>query len=101
MAASGVRGSDWNNNTSYTEKYQAHIPCSFNYKDICVDGRFRKPVVLFRGENAVYRFIETILGEYDNCKKVIKKHFNNNFFLSERDEHIFHLSNKYWICDKL
>ena len=24
-----VRGSDRNSNTSYTEKYQAHIPCSF------------------------------------------------------------------------
>ena len=24
-----VRGSDRNNNTSYTEKYQKHIPCSF------------------------------------------------------------------------
>ena len=26
------RVSDRNNNTSYTEKYQAHIPCSFAYK---------------------------------------------------------------------
>ena len=31
----GVRSSDRNNNTSYTEKYQAHIPCSFAYKVVC------------------------------------------------------------------
>ena len=28
----GVRGSDRKNNASCTEKYQAHIPCSFPYK---------------------------------------------------------------------
>ena len=31
----GVRGSD-RNNTSYTKKYQAHIPCSFAYKVVFV-----------------------------------------------------------------
>ena len=28
----GVKNNDKNNNTSYTEKYQAHMPCSFAYK---------------------------------------------------------------------
>ena len=27
-----VKSSDENNNTSYAEKYQAHIPCSFAHK---------------------------------------------------------------------
>ena len=96
-----VKGSDGNNNTSHTEKYQAHIPCSFAYEVICVDDKFSKPVVLYRGKNAVYRFIETILGEYDYCKKVIKKHFNKNLVMSEKDEQIFQSSNKCWIYDKL
>ena len=54
---------------SYTGKYQAHIPCNFAYKVVCVDDKFSKPVVLYRGKNAVYRFIETIPGEYDYYKK--------------------------------
>ena len=58
-------GSDRNNNTSYTEKYEAHTPCSFSYKIVCVDDKFSKPVVLYRGKNAVNRFIETILKEYE------------------------------------
>ena len=41
--------------TSYTEKYQDHIPCSFAYKIVCVDDIFSKPVVLYRGKNAVYK----------------------------------------------
>ena len=37
-------------NSSYTEKYQDHIPCSFAYKVVCVDNKFSKKVVLYRGK---------------------------------------------------
>ena len=39
---------------SYTEKYLDHVPCSFAYKVACVDDRFTKPIVVYRGENAAY-----------------------------------------------
>ena len=52
----GVKSSD-KNNASYTEKYQDHIPCSFAYKVVCVDNKFSKDVVLYRGKNAAYKFI--------------------------------------------
>ena len=84
-----VRGRDRDNNTSYTEKYQAHIPCSFAYKVVSVDDRFRKPVVLYSGKNAIYSFIETIFKEYDYCEKVIKNHLIKNLVMSEKDEQIF------------
>ena len=64
-----VRGSDRKNNTSYNERYQDHILCSFVYKVVCTNDKFRKPVVLYRGKNAVNRFIETILEEYYYCNK--------------------------------
>ena len=74
-----VKGIDRNNNTSYSEKYEAHVACSFDYKVVCVDDRFRKPIVLYREKNnVVYRFIETILKEYDYCKKVMKKYFKRS-----------------------
>ena len=95
----GVKSSN-KNNGSYTEKYQVHIPCSFAYKVACVDNRFSKKVVLYRGKNAVYRFIEAILEEYDYCKKMIKKHFNKNLIMAVEEER-FQLSNSCWICDKL
>ena len=31
--------------------------------------------MLYRRKNAVYRFIEAIIKEYDYCKKMIKKAF--------------------------
>ena len=96
----GIKSND-KNNGSYTEKYQAHIPCSFAYKVVCVDNKSRKKVVLYRGKNAVYRFIEAILNEYDYCKKMIKKHFNKNLVMFAEEEERFQLSNSCWICDKL
>ena len=96
-----VASSDRGDNTSYTENYQAHIPCCFAYKVVCADDRFSKPVVPYRGKHVVYRLIETILEKYDYCKKLIKKDFNKNLVMSEKDEQIFQSSNKCWICDKL
>ena len=37
-------------NGSYTEKYQDHIPCSFAYKVVCVDNKFSKDVVMYKGK---------------------------------------------------
>ena len=82
---------------SYTKKYQDHIPCSFAYKVVCVDDRFTKPIVVYRGENAAYEFIKAILKEYKYRKKVINKHFNKNLIMSE-EEHLFQQSNSCWIC---
>ena len=90
------------NNASYTKKYMAHIPCIFAYKVVSVDDRFIKPVVLYKGENAVNKFIQTILKENEYCKKKkIKKHCNKNLVMSVEDEKSFKSINKYWICNKL
>ena len=34
---------------SYTTKYQDHIPCSFAYKLVCIDDKYSKYIVLYRG----------------------------------------------------
>ena len=86
---------------SYSKKYQDHIPCSFAYKLVCVDDKFTKPIVVFRGKNAAYEFIKAILKGYQYCKKTMKKHFNKNLILSEEEEKQFQSSNTCWICEKL
>ena len=45
------------NDGLYTEKYQGQIPCRFAFTVVCVDNKFSKKVVLYRGKNAAYRFI--------------------------------------------
>ena len=54
---------------SCTKKYQDHVPCSFSYKVVCIDDRFTKPIVVYRGENSAYEFLKAILKEYKYYKK--------------------------------
>ena len=54
------------------KKYHDHVPCSFVYKVVCIDNRFSKPIVVYRGENAAYKFTKAILKEYQYRKIVIK-----------------------------
>ena len=61
------------------KKYQDHIPCSFAYKVVCVDDRFTKPIVVYRGENAVCEFIKAILNEYKYCRKIKKETLQQEF----------------------
>ena len=60
---------------SYTKKCQDHIPCSFAYKVVCIDDKFSKPIVIYRGKNSAYKFIKAILKDYKYCKKIRKKTF--------------------------
>ena len=77
----------------YSKKYQDHIPCSFAYKVVCIDDKFTKPIVAFRGKNAAYEFIKAILKEFEYCKKVMKKHFNKNLIMNKKEEKQFQLGN--------
>ena len=76
------------NNASFTKKYLSHFPCSFLYKVVCIDDKFNKKVVFYRGKNAIYKFIKAILKECDYCKNVIKKHFNKNLIMSAEGEKV-------------
>ena len=86
---------------AYTGKYQTHIPCCFAYKVVCVNNKFSKDVVVYRGDNAAYKLIEAILEEHDYCKKIMKKRFNKNLVMSVDEEERFQLANTCWICNKL
>ena len=39
--------------------------------------------------------------EFEYCKKEMKKHFNKNLIMSEKEEEQFQSSNICWICGKL
>ena len=70
-----------NKNGSYTEKYQYHTPCTFAYKVVCVDNKFSEDVVMYRRKHVAYEFIDTIVQQYDYCKRIMKKYFNKNLVM--------------------
>ena len=69
------------NNSSCTEKYQSHIPCSFTDKFVCIDNKFSKKSCSLQRKNVVNKSIESILSEYSYCRGMIKKHFNKNLIM--------------------
>ena len=87
------------NKRSYTEAYQTHEDCGSAYKVICCyDDKYSKPIQTYRGENAVYKFMEKMLEEVEYCKNVIKKHFNKPLVMTEDDEHRFKTMDGCHIC---
>ena len=84
----------------YTKKYKNHVPCSFAYKVVCIDNKFSKDVVLYRGKDTVFEFIVSMFKEYDYCKGVIKKYFNKNLVMTAEENEKFEMTNICWICGK-
>ena len=57
---------------TYTKKYHEHVHCSYAYKVVCIDDRLSKPIVVYRGVNAAYKFVKAILEERKYCNKIMK-----------------------------
>ena len=87
-------------NASYTEKYQRNIFLAVLLIKLLMIN-LANQLFFIKKKNVVNRFIKAILIEYEYFKKVMKKHYNKNVIMSEKDEQIFQSSNKCWICDKL
>ena len=86
---------------SYTEAYQTHEDCGYGYKVVCCyDNKYSKHTRIYRGENAVYKFMEKMLEEVEYCKAVIKKHFNKPLVMTEVDEQNFKTVDGCHICDE-
>ena len=96
-----IHGCQPNNNKSFTEAYQKHTDCGYGYKVVCCyDDNYSKPVQIYRGEKAVYKFMEAMLEEVKYCKKVMKKEFNKPLRMTKDNEKEFQKSNKCHICEK-
>ena len=75
---------------SYTKAYQTHEDCGYGYKVICCyNDKYSKYTCIYRGENAVCKFMEKMLEEVEYCKAVVKKHFNKPLVMTEVDEQHF------------
>ncbi|KAL9971514.1 hypothetical protein ACROYT_G017685 [Oculina patagonica] len=86
---------------SYTEAYQKHTDCGYGYKVVCCyNDKYTKPVQIYRGEKAVYKFMEAILDEVKYCKKTMRKFFKKPLKMTKDDEDAFQKANGCHICDK-
>ena len=85
----------------YTEEFQRHIDCGSAYKVVCCyDDKYSKDICIYRGENAVYKFLEQMLEEVNYCKDIVKREFNKPLKMTDDDELCFRLEEKCHICNK-
>ena len=96
-----IHGCQQNNESSYTEAYQRHTDCGYGYKVVCCyDDKHTKPIQLYRGEKAVYKFMENMLEEVKYCKKAMKTFLNKPLRMTKEDEYEFKKVTTCHICDK-
>ena len=87
--------------SSWSVKESEHVLCGFRYKVVCVDDRFSKDVVVYRGKDCMNRFISYILDEYEYCRRVVRDNFNKSLIMSAEEEEMFQKACSCWICGKL
>ena len=88
-----------NDDKSYTEVYQTHEDCGYGHKLVCCyDDKYSKFVKVYKGKNAVYRFLVETLKEVEHCKKVVKTTFNKPLIMTDGDEANFEVMNHCHIC---
>ena len=81
------------------EAYQTHEDCGYGYKLVCCyRERHSKPIQMYRGENAVYKFMEKMLEEVEYCKAVVKERFNKPLVITEDDQQCFRTMDGCHIC---
>ena len=96
-----ISGCKPNNDKSYTEAYQKHTDCSYAYKIVCrYDDKYTKPIQIYRGKKAVFKFMERMLEEVKYCKKTMKKCFNKPLKMTNYDVDKFEKATECHICNK-
>ena len=82
-----------NVNESYTNKYQKHVTCSYDYKLVCVDDKYSKPFKSYLGEDAVCS-ISSRFQESKYWSDIMKKYINKKLVITEEDNEYFENSTK-------
>ena len=86
--------------SSSTTKYQQHTDCGYGYKLVCCDDKFSKPVQIYRGKNAVNKFLSKMIEEAEYCKQIKEKHFNQEMIITPEEEQQLKKSTECHICNK-
>ena len=77
------------NNKSHTGSYQKHTDCGYGYKVVCCsDDKYTKPVQIYTGENAVYKFMEKMLEEVEYRQETKKEHLNKDIVMTKGEKKI-------------
>ena len=72
---------------SYTSTYQSHKACGYGYKLVCrYDNKYSKPVEIYRGEDAIDKFIVQMMREVKDCRRIVREQFQKPLFMTDQNE---------------
>ena len=72
---------------SYTSTYQSHKACGYGYKLVCrYDNKYSKPVEIYRGGDAIEKFILQMMREVKDCQRIVRKKFQKPLVMTDRNE---------------
>ena len=87
---------------SYTNTYQSHRACGYGYKLVCrYDNRYSKPEKIYRGGDAIEKFIVQMMREVEDCRRIVREQFKKPLVMTYRNERYFQNANKCHICEKI
>ena len=84
--------------TSHTTTVEKHIPCGYCYRVVCINEKYSKPAVLYRGADCVDKFLKALQYEEGEIKKLLKR--IEPMSLTDEDELAFQTATMCHICGK-
>ena len=86
---------------SYTSTYQSHKACGYGYKLVCrYDNKYSKPVEIYRGEDAIDKFIVQMMREVKDCRRIVREQFQKQLNMTDENEIDFQNSTVCHICER-
>ena len=86
---------------SYTTTYQSHKACGYGYKLVCrYDNGYSKPEEIYRGEDAIDKFIVQMMNEVEDCRRIVKEEFQKPLNMTGVNERDFQNATKCHICER-
>ena len=86
---------------SYTSTYQSHKACGYGYKLVCrYDENYSKPEKIYRGEDAIEKFIREMLSEVSHCQIMVREEFKKPLVMTDQNEKDYQNATKCHICSR-
>ena len=86
---------------SYTSTYQSHKACGYGYKLVCrYDNNYSKPVKIYRGADAIDKFIVQMMREVEDCRRIVREQFQKPLIMTYENERDFQNSTVCHICER-
>ena len=81
---------------SYTDGYQLHVPCGFAYKVVCIDDKYTKDTVVYRGQDCVEKFLDSLKQEKWRIFDILQK--PKPLIMTEQNQMDFEAASHCHIC---